>query len=205
MPYLRVKTGPSKGKVFEIASEIITIGRDESQTIQVFDQGVSRKHAEIFRIGKMLFVRDLESTNGTFVNNEKISEEPLKSGDEVLIGTTVLSVEEGNTADGSADEVELMEDSQPIASTTVELRVNVPKGVQEEAPARQVESRNLSVVYEVGKILHDARDVNDALSKTLEILGKTINADLGYALFVDRKSGKLVRKSGYNPQGGLEE
>ena len=77
MPHLRVKTGPNKGKIYEVASEVITIGRDESQTIQVLDQGVSRQHAEIFSIGEMVFVRDLNSTNGTYVNNQAVTEEAL--------------------------------------------------------------------------------------------------------------------------------
>src|SRR5688572_30718458 len=94
MPFIRVKTGPSQGRVFEVKDDVITLGRDESQTIQILDQGVSRTHAEIFRLGGLCFVRDLNSTNGTFVNNIKVMEEALKPGDEMLIGRTILSFED---------------------------------------------------------------------------------------------------------------
>jgi two-component system NtrC family sensor kinase len=94
LAYIRVKTGPNKGKTYEIGDAPLTIGREETQTIQIMDQGVSRAHAEVFRLGEMCFVRDLNSTNGTYVNDVKILEEALKAGDELLIGTTILTFEE---------------------------------------------------------------------------------------------------------------
>ena len=93
MPYIRVKTGPHKGKIFEIMDEVITLGRDENQTIQILDQGVSRKHSEIFRIGELCFVRDLVSTNGTFVNGTSVRSCPLEPGDTVRIGDIDLVYE----------------------------------------------------------------------------------------------------------------
>src|SRR3990167_9537950 len=98
MPYIRVKTGPNKGKIFEVKDAVITIGRDDNQTIQILDQGVSRQHSEIFRIGEMCFIRDLHSTNGTFVNDQRVTEELLRSGDQVLIGSTLLVFEDRSTS-----------------------------------------------------------------------------------------------------------
>jgi pSer/pThr/pTyr-binding forkhead associated (FHA) protein len=77
MATLRAETGPNKGKMFEIGLQAVTLGRDESQTVQILDQGVSRAHAEIFRMGDLCFIRDLGSTNGTFVNGVRVSEEIL--------------------------------------------------------------------------------------------------------------------------------
>src|SRR5438132_14414397 len=89
MATIRVKTGPNKGKIYDIQDSPLTVGREENQVIQILDQGVSRAHAEIFRLGEMCFVRDLNSTNGTYVNDVKISEEPLRAGDELLIRNTI--------------------------------------------------------------------------------------------------------------------
>ena len=94
MPSLVVKNGPNKGVVYEITEEALNIGRDDGEAVQIFDQGVSRHHAEIFRIGEMFFIRDLGSRNGTFVNEEKVTEELLRVGDEVKIGTTILVFED---------------------------------------------------------------------------------------------------------------
>src|SRR5262245_8604532 len=94
MAILRVKSGPYKGKVFEIRDESLAIGRDVSDGAQILDQGVSRRHAEVFRIGEMFFIRDLESRNGTFVNDKTVNEDLLRFGAQVRIGTSVLVLED---------------------------------------------------------------------------------------------------------------
>jgi putative nucleotidyltransferase with HDIG domain len=207
VPHLRIKTGAGKGKIFEIKNEVITVGRDESQTIQVLDQGVSRQHAEIFRLGKMLFVRDLNSTNGTYVNNEKVSEEALKKGDEILIGTTILTVEGNGEAVRRSIAVpeEFVERDKSIASTTVELKVNIPRAGGQVEPAKQVESRNLSVIYEVAAILRDVQDIEEALEPMVEVLAKAVTADTAYLFTLDAPGGKIVRRCSFNPQGLVEE
>jgi pSer/pThr/pTyr-binding forkhead associated (FHA) protein len=92
MPFIRVKPVPAKGRVFEVKDDVITLGRDESQTIQILDQGSPHPCRDLPSAASA--VRDLNSTNGTFVNNIKVTEEALKPGDEMLIGRTILSFEE---------------------------------------------------------------------------------------------------------------
>lgn len=57
------------------------IGRSQSAHYPIYSRQVSKQHAEIVRIGEQLRIRDLASTNGTFVNGQRITEEPLASGD----------------------------------------------------------------------------------------------------------------------------
>ena len=94
MVVLRVKAGSEKGKVYEVANENVVMGRDRAGAVQILDQGVSRKHAEIFQIGELYFIRDLESRNGTFVNADKITEVVLRFGDQIQIGNTTLVFED---------------------------------------------------------------------------------------------------------------
>src|SRR4029453_998777 len=94
MAILRVKAGPYKGKVFDISEENLVIGRDVTDGVQILDQGVSRRHAEVIRIGEMYFIKDLESRNGTFVNDKQISEELLRIGDQIRIGNSLLVFED---------------------------------------------------------------------------------------------------------------
>ena len=71
MPILRVKHGPQKGLEIELNQDNLIIGRDELPGgLQILDQGSSRGHAEVFRIGEVYFIRDLGSRNGTLVNDE---------------------------------------------------------------------------------------------------------------------------------------
>ena len=57
---------------------------------------VSRKHARIAMQGDQIWIEDLGSTNGTFVNGEKIKRARLKEGDRVLIGTSILKLIAGD-------------------------------------------------------------------------------------------------------------
>ena len=102
MPVVRIKSGEGAGTEFELGEAPLVVGRDDRAEIQIVDQGVSRRHAEFFRIGEMYFLRDLDSRNGTFVNEERVKEELLRDGDEVRIASTVLTFEGGGHASRGA-------------------------------------------------------------------------------------------------------
>lgn len=74
------------GRKFFINRFPARIGRIESNDVIVEDLTVSRVHAEIYREGKHFFIRDLESTNGTFVNGKQISVRRLSDGDIITFG-----------------------------------------------------------------------------------------------------------------------
>ena len=199
MAYIRIKTGPNKGRQFDISDAPLTIGREDNQIIQILDQGVSRTHAEIFRMGEMCFVRDLGSTNGTFVNDVKITEESLKAGDELLIGTTILLFgDETPARAGTAGrDVEFEEGAgAKFETTTVELRVDssAPRN-QERVIGKEIQSRNLTLVSQVGRILRTERDLGRALERTLDVLSVSITASQGYLLMVEPGTGKVVPKA----------
>lgn len=192
MAFIRVRTGPNKGKTYEISDAPITVGREETQTIQILDQGVSRAHAEIFRLGEMCFVRDLNSTNGTYVNDVKIVEEALKSGDELLIGTTVLTFEETLPDRKKGDGVEFEgDDAGRFASTTVELKVDERSSGPTKAVGQEITSRNITLISQVGRVLRSTSDLQEAVEKTLEMVSLAIGANQGFLFAVD-PSGKIV-------------
>lgn len=89
---LLVLDGFDVGKVIPINTDTITIGRDPECDLIIRDEGVSRFHMEVTRsrLG-YLFVRDLESTNGTYVNGKRILEAEVRDGEKfVLGGRTVI-------------------------------------------------------------------------------------------------------------------
>ena len=67
-----------------------TIGRGKGIAIVLAHPLVSRKHCELFESGGQLMVRDLGSLNGTFVNNQRVSESPLKPGELLTVGTVTF-------------------------------------------------------------------------------------------------------------------
>ncbi len=70
----------------------IVVGRSSDLDMVLVEEMVSRRHARIGYEDDQMFIEDLGSTNGTFVNGEKIKHARLKEGDRILIGTSILKV-----------------------------------------------------------------------------------------------------------------
>jgi pSer/pThr/pTyr-binding forkhead associated (FHA) protein len=87
---IRVLDGADRGRVFENLTPPITIGREEGNTIQLNDERVSRFHVKIQEDNNRLVITDLESTNGTRVNNEEVKLRILHFGDMIQLGRSVL-------------------------------------------------------------------------------------------------------------------
>lgn len=77
-------------KEFPLLKESITIGRKEGNTIVIDNLAVSSFHARIDMAGSDFILTDLQSTNGTFVNDQKVVSHKLNHGDNIIIGKHVL-------------------------------------------------------------------------------------------------------------------
>ncbi len=90
---LRFISGKYQGGEFPVvADKEIIVGRSSELDMVLVEDMVSRKHAKIQLQADGIWIEDLASTNGTFVNGEKIKRAKLKEGDRVLIGTSILKV-----------------------------------------------------------------------------------------------------------------
>lgn len=91
--HLRITDGEYRGETIEVAGEL-TFGRSPACSVSLTqDTFASSVHARIYVQGNNAIVEDLGSTNGTFVNDERIDEPvPVDRGDRVQIGSTVLEV-----------------------------------------------------------------------------------------------------------------
>ena len=187
MAILRVKSGPQKGKTFEIAGDSQVLGRESSGEVQILDQGISRRHAEIFRIGEMYFIRDLESRNGTFVNDNQIKEELLRIGDQIALGNTVLVFEDrvSRLRDTSGIfSAEAAPDAPvPSPTSTIHLRVTqaIPSARTPDSK-QSVEERNLEVLLHLSHIVSEEKDLSRLFSRVAELLGRSLGADHLYLL-----------------------
>jgi predicted component of type VI protein secretion system len=83
------------GRVLELNVERATVGRVEENTFQIADASVSSRHAEILLRGGEVVIKDLNSTNGTFINGEKISEAALQPGQTLRFGQVELKIDDG--------------------------------------------------------------------------------------------------------------
>ena len=78
------------GERLIITEQKLSIGRDTKSTMQVVDVEVSRNHAEIRLLNTSFVLIDLQSTNGTYVNGQRVQEHTLQNFDQIKIGSTIL-------------------------------------------------------------------------------------------------------------------
>ncbi len=93
-PCLIVISGPGMGERVELGEQDVEIGRGEQCTLFINSDQISRRHASVLRIAGNYVVTDLKSTNGTFVNEQKIKTQELKDGDQIRVGKTVIKYTE---------------------------------------------------------------------------------------------------------------
>jgi pSer/pThr/pTyr-binding forkhead associated (FHA) protein len=80
-------------KEYELDKEVITIGRKSDNDIHIDNLAISGNHAKILTILNDSFIEDLDSTNGTYVNGEKITKRALQTGESIVIGKHELKYE----------------------------------------------------------------------------------------------------------------
>lgn len=130
---LRFISGKYQGGEFPIVNDKpIIVGRSSDLDMVLVEDMVSRKHARITMQQEQIWIEDLGSTNGTFVNGEKIKRARLKEGDRVLIGTSILKVIAGEGAVGSGAEAK--RDLENVAAARRTTQARTMSGSIEEVP-----------------------------------------------------------------------
>lgn len=96
--------GLELGKKFNLHRPEITIGRSSKADVQIDQEAVSRNHCKILNTGTAIMLRDMNSTNGTYVNDEPIEEHALRDGDYVKIGRCIFKFLTGNNIESAYHE-----------------------------------------------------------------------------------------------------
>jgi two-component system, cell cycle response regulator len=96
--------GLDLGKKFNVDRPSIVIGRSSKADIQIDQEAVSRNHCKLINTGKSIMLRDLGSTNGTYVNDELVDEYVLRDGDLIKIGRCIFKFLSGNNIENAYHE-----------------------------------------------------------------------------------------------------
>lgn len=134
------RTGPNPGQTYDLSKDVVTMGRDVTNDIVLADPEVSRQHARVNRTPGGLVLEDLGSTNGTFVNGERlVSPRVLKPGDLVGLGENVTLTFEAPEEEGAATMMATGAEGQPAAppqpQQPQEQQAQQPQQPQERQPA----------------------------------------------------------------------
>src|SRR5437762_9994911 len=135
----RVISGKYQGGEYPLTdSGELVIGRSSELDLVLIEDMVSRKHAQLTLAAGRITIADLGSTNGTFVNGEKVRRAQLKEGDRILIGTSILKLVartagtapvDARTAQQNLERAAAAQEKKHGSRTTVQGRLEeVPRG-----------------------------------------------------------------------------
>jgi len=204
VPSLFVIRGNDQGSRYELEEPALGIGRDPSNPIQLHDTEVSRRHAELRMIEKAYALIDLGSSNGTFVNNRRVQQHTLESGDEVKIGSTVMLYKGPGDESGSlVDKIDIISqkrDEEDASKIVQALSQNegssllTASDVNQSPWMRQAMS-NLEVMYRTALAVSHTLDIDQLLSRIMQLIFEWVEADRGCILLVNNDTKKLDRKA----------
>lgn len=204
MPSLFVIRGNDQGSRFELQHDVVGLGRDSSNVVQLHDTEVSRQHAEVRRNGGVFTLTDLDSSNGTYVNGRRIRRHVLASGDQVQVGGTLMLFT-GPSEDieydltGKVDISSALateEQSRIIRSVTHEEGSRI-FDLDADAPQNTWLARarsNLQVMYRTALAVSHTLDIDQLLQRIMELIFEWVEADRGCIMLVDADSKQLVPK-----------
>ena len=200
---LFVIQGRDQGRRLELSQERVSLGRDVSNELQLHDTEVSRAHAEL-RLGEHGYVlTDLESSNGTYVNGERVTRYDLKSGDHVQLGRTLLlfTVTSEAADDSMHENVDIVatrndDNSRIVHSMTHEEGSAVFKTDlgESESPWLARARSNLQVMYRTALAVSHTLDIDELLDRIVQLIFEWVEADRGCIMLVDRDTDQLVPK-----------
>jgi Nif-specific regulatory protein len=178
-PRLAAISGKLKGAIFAINEEPLVIGRETAAHLCIADASVSRRHSKIEKQGEGFVISDLESLNGTFVNDVPVKSRLLEHGDRVRIGDSqfLFLVHEGEAMSKSS-EVRL-DEAQVVSGSTVQIRFD---------HAIYQMARDLSALMKVSTTINSIRGLDDLLQRLLELLFEVVPAERGAVLLTNEGS-----------------
>lgn len=210
---LFVIQGRDQGKRFDLTHALLGIGREASSAIQLHDTEASRRHAELRRDGAtgQFFLTDLGSSNGTYVNSERVQRHVLKSGDRVQIGRTLMLFTDDQSTGGSnvMDAVDIVGQHLRESGSRIIKAVSQEEGSQilgagtsaAEAPWLARARSNLQIMYRTALAVSHTLDIEQLLDRIMELIFEWVEADRGCIMLVDRESEELTPMVHRNRKG----
>jgi signal transduction histidine kinase len=183
---MTVIKGVDKGRRYELPDdEPQLIGRS-SEALDTTDQTISRRHAELTPDNGKWYIRDLHSSNGTFVNGVRVTTERrlLRPGDQVRTGATLFIFGE-DTVKPKNDSIRMVRRSEidiSVESTAASNDDSMIMAVPEPGQAAEFQLR---VIYELTALIGSVTDKQELLERVMDVVFEYFKADRGFILLQD--------------------
>ena len=200
-PRLLAVAGPLKGGVFALPEAEFSIGRGASSRLRIVDRSVSRHHCVLkFEEGRYT-IRDLDSRNGTFVNDAPVSERVLENGDRIKIGAAqfLFLVQDVEPVFEAA--LVHFEDADIDTQSTVQLRYEDalylrPDKLLAALPIAGQMARDLHALLKVSTAINSTLGTEELKEKLLELIFEIVPAERGAILLVSAAGEEFASVSG---------
>lgn len=208
MAKLNIQHGSQTGREFSF-DETVLIGRGSKADLSLDDPTISRRHAEISRVGPDWYVSDLGSGNGTFVNDRRISEPTLlRDGTELTFGTVVAEFQHDQRVARPADQgtsVRLVDTSVDESEVLDTMGPGEHDAEHDEAAASAV-SRRLRFLSDFSKVIGETLDEETLMAFALdEIFELMPQAERAFVMLQDEDDDELVTRKARTRSDGTEE
>jgi len=178
-PRLAAISGKLKGTIFSIDEDNFVIGRETAADVCIADASVSRRHTKIEAKDDEFVITDLESLNGTFVNDLPVKSRVLQHGDRLRIGDSQFVFLTGEGDLNSRSSEVNFDEARVISGPTVQIRVD---------HAMYLMARDLSVLMKVSTSINAIRGLEELLQRLLELLFEVVPAQRGAILLTTNES-----------------
>ncbi|HET9789135.1 MAG TPA: FHA domain-containing protein, partial [Pyrinomonadaceae bacterium] len=172
--------GKLKGAVFPITEGPLLIGRETAASLCIADPSVSRRHSQIEKEGLDFVIADLDSLNGTFINDIPVKRRVLAHGDRVRIGDAqfLFLLHDGEASPASKSSEVQLEDRH-LSGSTIQVKFN---------DAVYLMARDLSALMKVSTTVNAIRGLDDLQKTLLELLFEVVPAERG-AILLSQENG----------------
>jgi adenylate cyclase len=200
-PRLKGKFADGKEGEFPLA-ERTSLGRHPNNTLRLVDREVSKEHCVIERVGATFLLRDLNSSNGTFVNGRKIRELRLRDGDEIALGNSRLVFMSGAdhagqtpTSQAGVTVVQSAHSMPAFLATVAQMESAEfrPADKLSDVETLKQDYEKLRIANEFHRLVGMERDLPSLLDKILGVAFQLLAAD-NAVIFLTDDNGEL------NPQ-----
>lgn len=194
-PRLTAIAGRLKGSVFTIEDLPVVIGRETAATLCIADASVSRRHSQIEKDKDQFVILDLDSLNGTFINDVPVKRRKLLHGDRVRIGDSqfLFLMHEGDV-DSKSSPVHF-DEQHVVSGSTLQVRFN---------DALYLMARDLTALMKVSTTINAIRGMEELQKTLLELLFEVVPAERAAVLLADSRPEEATKDLQFTSVFGLD-